>query len=102
MFSVIIPVYNHQTFLTYAVHSALRSPLVTEVLLLDDGSRDGSAKLASRLAAAERRVHNLTPRNGGNRGAPSRLNELVEAAACDWIWVLNSDDVFVDGLFDAI
>jgi glycosyltransferase involved in cell wall biosynthesis len=102
MFSVIIPIYNHQAFLSHAVRSALRSPLVAEVLLLDDGSLDGSAKLAARLAAADQRVKDLTPPNGGNRGAPSRLDELVQAAACDWVAVLNSDDVFVDGRFEAI
>jgi glycosyltransferase involved in cell wall biosynthesis len=102
MFSVIVPVYNHEAFLGHAVRSALRSPLVAEVLLLDDGSRDGSAKLAERLAAAEPRVLNLTPPDRKNRGAPCRLNELVGAATRDWIAVLNSDDVFVAGRFEAV
>jgi glycosyltransferase involved in cell wall biosynthesis len=100
MFSVIIPVYNHAAFLKQAVWSALRSPLVTEVLLLDDGSRDGSAQLAAELAAREARIRNLTPRDGGNRGAHNRLNELVGAACSSWIAVLNSDDTFFAGRFE--
>jgi|SRR5271157_2828516 len=102
MFSVVIPIYNHAAFLSEAVGSALRSSLVAEVLLLDDGSRDGSAKLAAELAATDHRVRNLTPPGAGNRGAPTRLNELVGAASCDWIAALNSDDAFVAGRFEAI
>src|SRR5579872_958920 len=103
MFSVVIPIYNHARFLTQALSSALRSPLVTEVLLLDDGSHDGSAALAARLAAAsDGRVRDLTPGDHANRGAHYRLNELVDAAACEWVAPLNSDDVFVRGRFETI
>ena len=103
MFSVAMPIYNHAKFVKQAVWSALRCPLVHEVLLLDDGSTDGSAAIASALAAAHPdRVRNVTPREGGNRGAHGRLNELVELAECEWIAVLNSDDLFVDGRFEAI
>lgn len=102
MFSVIIPIYNHEAFLNEAVSSALRSPLVAEVLLLDDGSRDASARLAASWAALDRRVRDLTSPRGGNRGAHHRLNELVSAATCEWIAVLNSDDLFVAGRFEVI
>ena len=86
-----------------AVCSGPRSPLVSEVLLLDDGSLDDSAAVASRLAAKfGTRVRDLTPKGGGNRGAHQRLNELVDAARCEWIAVLNSDDVFVCGRFEKI
>jgi len=102
MFSVIIPIYNHQAFLGEAVSSALRSPRVSEVLLLDDGSRDASPRLAASWTAVDRRVRNLTTPGGGNRGAHHRLNELVHAATCEWVAVLNSDDVFVAGRFESI
>ncbi len=102
MFSVIIPIYNHEAFLAEAVSSALRSPRVTEVLLLDDGSSDASPRLAASWTAVDRRVRNLTTAGGKNRGAHHRLNELVQAANCEWVAVLNSDDVFVAGRFEAI
>lgn len=101
MFSVVIPVYNHAKYLRQAVWSALRTTLVDEILLLDDGSRDGSDKIASAMAAAHSdRIRNLTPPAGGNRGAHQRLNELVEQARNEWVAVLNSDDVFVAGRFE--
>src|SRR5436309_2488795 len=102
MFSVVIPIYNHRAFLSEAVSSALRSALVSEVLLLDDGSSDGSAQLAAQWARADARVQDLTPPGGGNRGAHNRLNELVVAAKCDWVAVLNSDDAFVAKRFEII
>jgi glycosyltransferase involved in cell wall biosynthesis len=103
MFSVVIPIYNHAMFIAQAVRSALRCPLVDEVLLLDDGSSDGSAEIAARLAAAHRgRLRNVTPTDGRNRGAHYRLNELVGLAEQQWIAVLNSDDIFVPGRFEAV
>ena len=56
MFSVVIPVYNHAAFLRETVCSALQSPLATEVLLLDDGSTDGSRELAAEMAASDTRT----------------------------------------------
>jgi glycosyltransferase involved in cell wall biosynthesis len=103
MFSVVIPIYNHARFLEQAVASALRSPLVSEVLLLDDGSQDGSATLAAKLAAgSDSRVRDCTPKGGGNRGAHERLNQLIEAARCEWVSVLNSDDIFVARRFEVL
>lgn len=103
MFSVVIPIYNHAKFVRQAIWSALRSPLVKEILVVDDGSQDGSHTIAAGMAAAHPgRVRDLTPPSGGNRGAPERLNELVELARCEWVAVLNSDDVFVSGRFEAI
>ena len=103
MFSVVIPIYNHAKFVRQAIWSALRCPLVSEVLVLDDGSKDGSEKIAASMAAAHPgRVRDVTPRSGGNRGAHHRLNELVELAQSEWIAVLNSDDAFVSGRFTAI
>jgi len=103
MFSVAIPIYNHAKFVRQAIWSALRSPLVQEILIVDDGSNDGSEKIAASMAAAHPgRVRDLTHPSDGNRGAHHRLNELVEQARCEWVAVLNSDDAFVSGRFEGI
>ena len=39
MFSVVIPIYNHAKFVRQAIWSALRCPLVKEILVVDDGSQ---------------------------------------------------------------
>lgn len=103
MFSVVIPVFNHEQYLSECVLSASRSPLVTEVLLLDDGSRDESARVVAALAGgAFPKVRDVTPKGRGNRGAHATLNELIDQAACEWVAVLNSDDVFTPSRFDLI
>ena len=103
MFSVIIPVYNHAPFLENAVWSALRSRLVTEVVLVDDGSSDSSPDVIERIARTfPSRVRNLTIPGEANLGAHQRLNQLCEAAKSEWIAILNSDDEFVAGRFEIL
>jgi len=103
MFSVLIPVYNHGAYIADAVQSALASPLVREVLLADDGSRDDSRDIVKRWAKDRSgRVHDLTPGEGGNIGAHGRLNQLAEAASQPWLAVLNSDDIFAPARFEAV
>jgi glycosyltransferase involved in cell wall biosynthesis len=103
MFSVVIPVYNHRKFVTEAVVSALRSPLVTEILIVDDGSSDASIDQIRILQALDTaRVRDLSEREPKNYGAHCRLNQLVKEARNDWVAVLNSDDVFVAGRFETI
>lgn len=102
-FSVLIPVYNHQKYVKQTTISALRSPLVAEVVLVDDGSADGSAEVIAAFAASgSGRIRDLTRQAEGNRGAHFRLNQLVEAAQCEWLAVLNSDDLFVNRRFEKI
>ena len=100
MFSVLIPSFNHAPFLTGAVLSALRSPLVSEVVVVDDGSTDGSVAVLEWLTRLGPRLRVLP--STGNRGAHARLNELVDVARSDWVAVLNSDDAFVPGRFEAM
>ncbi|MBX9934868.1 MAG: glycosyltransferase [Methylobacterium sp.] len=101
MFSVVIPVYNHAQYIRGAVASAMQSQLVTEVLLVDDGSRDASADIIAGLARQHPRlIRDLTTASRENWGAHARLNQLCELASNDWIAILNSDDEFVPSRFE--
>jgi glycosyltransferase involved in cell wall biosynthesis len=103
MHSVIISIYNHEDYLVEAVLSAVRQEAVTEVLLLDDGSRDRSRALAQSLATQfSHKVRNHTPPDGGNTDAPARFNHLVQLCTNEWISILNSDDTFTPHRFDVI
>lgn len=103
MFSVVIPVYNHVRYLREAVSSALRSYLVKEVLLADDGSKDGSADLCVELALEfPQRVFDCSDKPSINSGAHNRLNQLCTLSRQPWIRVLNSDDFFLPGSFETI
>lgn len=102
MFSVLIPAFNHARFVTGAVVSALRSPLVGEVLIVDDGSTDGCRAVVEDLGKnCGPRLRCLNGRAGENLGAPERLNQLARAAHFGWLAVLNSDDQFTPGRFEA-
>lgn len=103
MFSVVIPVYNHDKYLDEALVSVLSDNLVSEVLIADDGSRDRSAQIIE--LAAKRfpgKVRNLTEKPAVNVGAHAMLNRLTNAVRNDWVAVLNSDDKFVPGRFSVI
>lgn len=49
--SVVIPVYNAEKYVERAVMSALNQPEVCEVVVVDDGFKDGSLELCKKLAA---------------------------------------------------
>ncbi|NBP37270.1 MAG: glycosyltransferase [Betaproteobacteria bacterium] len=88
--SVIVPVFNHESFVEEAVLSALsQSHPIFELIAIDDGSTDGSLERLRLLEQKDRRVriHSQT-----NRGASATINRGLMMAAGDWIAVLNSDD----------
>ncbi len=103
MFSVVIPVFNHAKYLREAVESCTAAPLVTEILLADDGSRDDSLSVIKLLAETyPGRVRDLTTSLPGNIGAHNRLNQLCREATQSWIAVLNSDDFFPAHRFELV
>ena len=66
LISVIIPVYNAEQFLPACLDSVLHQDYPSfEILVIDDGSTDGSAALIDRYAAREPRIVALHQRNAG-------------------------------------
>ncbi len=85
--SVVIPCYNRRHTLARALDSVYaQTSAVDEVILVDDGSADGSAELVARSYP---RVNILRQ---PNRGVSAARNRGIAAAACDWIALLDSDD----------
>ncbi|HMJ01855.1 MAG TPA: glycosyltransferase family 2 protein [Conexibacter sp.] len=85
--STVIPAYNRAHMLECAVASAFaQRPLPpAEVIVVDDGSGDDTAAVAERLGAT-------VIRHPHNRGLAAARNTGLEAAACDWVAFLDSDD----------
>ena len=71
---VVIPTYNERDNLAWIV-GRVRAPLpAVDVLVVDDGSPDGTGELADGLAAADPQVTVLHRREGGpGRGVPGGL-----------------------------
>jgi len=96
--SVVIPVYNVAPYLERCVNSVLRQSFRDyEMILVDDGSTDGSGVLADRLAAQDARILVLHQENQGLSGA---RNSGLRAASGEYVVFLDSDDEWLleDGL----
>jgi glycosyltransferase involved in cell wall biosynthesis len=89
--SVLLPVYNAEKYLAAAVKSVLAQDYRNfEVLLLNDGSTDGSAAILERFAALDSRckVHAWP-----NRGLIATLNAGIQLAAGDVLIRMDADDI---------
>ena len=88
--SVIIPVYNTLSTLERCVESVLSQNIADmEVILVDDGSVDGSSALCDRLSGNHDHVRVIHRANGGLSAA---RNTGIDAASGIWIAFVDSDD----------
>jgi len=97
--SVITPVYNAAEFVTRAVESALAQPEVAEVLLIEDGSPDGSLAICQALAEQHDRVKLLRHPGGANRGAGASRNLGMRNASCEYIGFVDADNFYLPDRF---
>lgn len=91
LISVIVPVYNAERFLPYCVDSLVtQSYQNIEILLIDDGSTDGSPAICDRYAEKDPRVRVIHQDNGGISRAQ---NAGLDAARGDYIAFADNDDI---------
>lgn len=87
-FSVVIPLYNKEKYIESTIRSVLdQSHQDLEVLVVDDGSADGSLALAERFASD--RVHIIRQEN---QGVSVARNTGIEHASGEFICFLDADD----------
>lgn len=89
MVSIIVPVYNVASYLDSCVDSALQLSVDAEVLLIDDGSTDGSGALCDRWAQRDSRVRVIHRENGGLSVA---RNTGLQQARGEFVLFLDADD----------
>lgn len=90
MISVIIPVYNVEQYLPQCVESILAQTYPRlEIILVDDGSTDGSGRLCDALAQRDGRIRVIHKPNGGLSDA---RNAGTEACNGEFVFYLDSDD----------
>lgn len=88
--SVIVPVYKAEQYLERCVKSILEQTYQNfELILVDDGSPDGSPILCDKWAEKDSRVHVIHKKNGG---ASSARNAGLKNARGNWITFADSDD----------
>jgi glycosyltransferase involved in cell wall biosynthesis len=90
--SVVIPLYNHARFIGEAVDSVLsQGSIVRELIVVDDGSDDGSRAIMRDL---DQRIPRIVFWSQPNRGAHAAINSGLCRATGDLVAILNSDDVY--------
>lgn len=89
--SVIIPVYNTEEYLAQCLNSLVRQTLDDiEILVVDDGSTDGSLKIAKEFEAANpSKIRVLAKENGGQASA---RNMALKHATGEYLGFVDSDD----------
>jgi glycosyltransferase involved in cell wall biosynthesis len=92
--TVIMPSYNHERFVAAAIQSVLDQSFTDwELVITDDGSRDGTAEIARRFTDPRIRLF-VFPQN---RGACDAANHCIAKARGEFMAMLSSDDEFVPG-----
>ena len=97
--SVIIPVYNAAKYLKDCVLSVLTQEHVGEILLVEDGSSDGSLKISTELAKEYDNVSLVIHENNINRGPGITRNVGIEKATEEFIAFLDADDYYLENRF---
>jgi CDP-glycerol glycerophosphotransferase len=98
--SVVVPIYNVEAYLHEALTSVAQQTLRDlEVIMVDDGSTDGSALIAKSFAASDPRFRLIQQDNKGQ--GPAR-NLGVRHAAGDYLAFLDADDLVPRDAYDLL
>ena len=88
--SVIVPVYQVETYLPRCLDSILaQTHQHLEIILVDDGSQDHSGDICDAYASQDSRIIVLHQKN---KGASAARNAGVALASGDWIGFVDGDD----------
>ena len=102
MMSIVIPVFNKSATLDTCVKSLLRgnsSVSQCEIVLINDGSSDGSEEICKSLVESYSFIHYFSQKN---QGVSSARNHGVEVALGKYILFLDADDELKAGTIDSI
>ena len=92
MISIGIPFYNAEAYLEDAIKSVLAQTFQEwELILVDDGSSDGSLDIAKKYEQLDSRIRVIS--DGLNKKLPTRLNEIIKEAKFNLIARMDADDL---------
>lgn len=90
--SIIIPAYNVEQYIEKCLLSCLEQDIPHsdyEIIVVNDGSHDGSLAIAERIAATAKNITVVSQRNGGLSAA---RNKGLSLAKGEYVWLVDSDD----------
>lgn len=92
LFSIVVPIYNEEKFISEALDSIVAQTDVDwEALLIDDGSTDSTPGILDEYAKRDNRFRVFHKSNGGQSSA---INLGVREAKGEWLCWLSGDDYF--------
>lgn len=94
--SVVIPCYNAERYIAATLDSVLAQrdndvPIDLEIIVVDDGSRDGSAALVRERYPQVRLLEQA------NAGVAAARNHGIQAARGEWVAFVDADDIWLPG-----
>ncbi len=98
LLSIIVPVYNAEPYLRDSIGSILAQTYDNfEIVMVDDGSTDGSLKLCEELAAKDKRIRVFHKPNGG---VASARNFGLDNILGEYIGWVDSDDIISPKMYE--
>lgn len=89
MISVVVPIYNSEDTIAACIESIANQVVDMEIVLVDDGSNDGSGAICDTYAAADPRIIVV---HQANKGRTVARHAGVVRARGEWVCFVDSDD----------
>ncbi len=100
LISVIVPVYNIKEYLPRCIHSLTAQTYENlEIILVDDGSTDGTGALCDELAGEDSRIRVFHKANGGSSSA---RNLGIAKARGEYLGFVDSDDYLSEDMYERL
>jgi glycosyltransferase involved in cell wall biosynthesis len=100
IFSIIIPIYNTDNFIKYALNNILNQTFQNiEIICVDDGSTDNSLSLLEKYRKIDDRIIIIKQEH---KGAAAARNKGLKIAKGDYISFVDSDDLISTNLYEKI
>lgn len=100
LISIIVPVYNIKEYLPRCVETLCGQTYENiEILLVDDGSTDGTGELCDQLGRKDSRIKVFHKENGGSSSA---RNYGIERASGAYIGFVDSDDYVSENMYELL
>lgn len=98
--TVVVPVYNVENYLKKCLESIVnQTRYVDEIIIVDDGSTDGSGAIADAYAANYNNIKVVHQKNGGLSAA---RNTGIDRAQSDYITFVDSDDYIDSNMYERL
>lgn len=99
LISVVLPVYNGDKFISYAIHSILNQTYTNfELIIVDDCSTDRTSAIILEFAKHDSRIKIIT--NSINKKLPASLNIGHQNATGDYITWTSDDNLYMSNAFE--